>query len=183
MSPPRPQTPAQTAGPYVHIGCAPRGAGLAAAPPDLGTEPWPPGTAGQPVAVGGRILDGAGDAVLDAMVEIWQPGGDGRFGGRSGHDGWARRMVDPATGFWRVDTVRPAAIGGQAPHLMIWIAARGVNAGLHTRLYFAGDDHGGDRVLRAAGARGATMIARSDGHLHRLDIRLQGDRETVFLNV
>ncbi|MCK0166272.1 protocatechuate 3,4-dioxygenase subunit alpha [Jannaschia sp. S6380] len=177
------QTPSQTAGPYLHIGCAPVASGVRPGAGDLGAAAFPDDAPGEVVQVGGLILDGAGEAVTDAMVEVWQADAAGRFGGASGHAGWARRMVDPTTGEWRLRTIRPAALPAQAPHLMLWIAARGLNCALHTRLYFADDDHSGDPVLAAAGARAATMIARPDWDIHRLDIHLQGEGETVFLAV
>jgi protocatechuate 3,4-dioxygenase alpha subunit len=74
----------------------------------------------------------------------------------------------------------------QAPHISFWLVARGINIGLNTRMYFPEDDHSADPVLTSVEhlARRQTLIATKTGPgLYRFDIRLQGDGETVFLDI
>ncbi|PTX54165.1 protocatechuate 3,4-dioxygenase alpha subunit [Litoreibacter ponti] len=176
------QSPSQTAGPYVHIGCVPSFAGLSGMyeGQDLGAHPM--AGEGERVQVDCVLLDGAGTPVGDAMVEVWQPDADGRFDTGGAH-GWTRLPADAETGAIHIDTICPGALPGQAPHLMLWIVARGINLGLHTRIYFGDLDNSKDTVLAAAGDRAHTMIAARDGARYAHTIRLQGENETVFLNV
>jgi len=82
--------------------------------------------------------------------------------------------------------VRMRGGGFQAPHIAVWIVARGLNIGLQTRIYFEGDDHAGDPVLDRIEQRNRveTLIAKKTGDgRYRWDIRLQGEDETVFLDM
>ena len=186
------ETPSQTAGPYLHIGCLPNAAGLAGVyPADPGDVIAGPGVEGQRIALVGHVIDGAGAPVTDALVEAWQADAQGRFPGQPGaargFAGWGRSATG-ATGAFRFDTVRPGPVPFgdgrmQNPHVTLWIAARGINLALVTRLYFPEDDPTADPVLRLAGARGRTMISRAEGTTYRLDIHLQGPGETVFLDI
>ncbi len=185
-----PQTPSQTIGPFFHDALMVHGVD------DLD----PDGVAGQPITITGTVLDGAGEPVPDAMVEVWQPDGAGRF--RHPADGRAAEVPQGFVGFgrvatapdgtFRVRTVMPGRVpapgGVQAPHLNVHVFARGLLDKLGTRIYFA--DQGGndvDPVLAAVpAARRDTLLARPDGHAdgvpaYRFDIVLQGDGETVFL--
>lgn len=190
------ETPSQTAGPYVHIGLIPRQAGFDAFPFDLGSQAPGPEVPGERVRIEGRIFDVTGALVRDALVEMWQADASGRHGA-PGFPGFRRTGTDFQTGVWAFDTVRPGPVparggrGFQAPHVLLWIAARGLNLGLHTRLYF-GDMEGAnaeDPVLRTIEqpARRKTLIAarseRDGGVVFSLDIRLAGEGETVFLDV
>ena len=93
----RPQSASQTAGPYVHIGCTPSAAGLENmyGGNDLGADIFPPNTPGGKIVILGQVFDGAGDPVLDAMLEFWQADATGRYGANGSAGGWARRAVDP----------------------------------------------------------------------------------------
>ena len=202
------ESPSQTAGPYVHIGLAPGAAGIAEA--GLGGAPPPGpdmrgedavghGPQGEAITLMGTIRDGTGALVRDALVECWQADAEGHFAGTDGADpafsGFGRSACDPDTGEWRFETIRPGRVPWtdgrmQAPHVSLWIVARGINIGLHTRLYFAGDPANADDPLLGAiqpRERTQTMKARRDGNAWRLDIRLQrgpaGEPETVFLDM
>jgi len=182
----RNETPSQTAGPYVHIGCTPNAAGI----PDVYAEDAGsslPATAnGTKIRLEGRVYDGDGQPVRDAMIELWQSDGEGKSGI------WLRQPTDLSTGFYQFDTVKPRP-SGSAPHICLWITARGINLGLHTRAYFPDEDNASDPVIASAGARAGTLIAsRPDEEederdvgfpVYRFDIRLQGERETVFLDI
>ena len=188
-----PETASQTAGPYVHLGCLPNAAGLSMfGGVDPGAEMIREGAEGERIALVCQLIDGAGDPIGDAVVEVWQADAAGRYPGQDGHDdavvGWARRGCDP-DGSFRLETVRPGAVahptgGVQAPHLALWIVARGINLGLHTRVYFEGDDHAADSLLaKLTPSQRATLVAVRDGDAWRHVVRLQGEGETVFLDV
>jgi protocatechuate 3,4-dioxygenase, alpha subunit len=186
------QTPSQTAGPYVHIGLAPDHAGLDASFATLGRAMVTPQTTGERITVVGRILDGAGAPLRDALVEIWQADAAGRYptregGGADPHfGGFGRCACDGETGEFRFETIRPGPVGdGSAPHIGFWIFARGLNAGLHTRMYFPQDDLGSDPLLGRIEHRErvATLVAKQEAQAYRFDIRLQGERETVFFDI
>ncbi len=197
------ETPSQTAGPYVHIGLTPNFAdikGIYATDP--GATMLTPDTRGQRIIVAGRIFDGAGAPVTDAVVECWQADADGSFARPMGPNsssvpaftGWGRQPTN-GDGVFSFETIKPGPVSGpdgrpMAPHVALWIVARGINIGLQTRLYFAdeADANATDWVLNkiADPLRRATLIARKEeGEVPRyvLDIHLQGERETVFFDV
>ena len=201
-----PETPSQTAGPYVHIGLIPKQAGFDIFANNLGETLFGPDTEGERIRIEGRIFDGTGALVRDALVEIWQADAHGRFdhpadrqpGPRdAGFRGWGRTGTDFETGLWSFETIKPGRIAGRsghgrmAPHISLWIVARGINLGLATRLYF-GDEaeaNAEDPVLRIVEqpARRRTLIAtpalRDGRTVYTFDIRLQGDNETVFFDI
>ncbi|MGH3441140.1 MAG: protocatechuate 3,4-dioxygenase subunit alpha [Nitriliruptorales bacterium] len=183
-------TPSQTLGPFFHDAML----------RDDGTNVLAgPGVEGELVRIEGRVVDGAGDPVDDALVEVWQANRHGRY--RHPADdrdlpldpdfvGWGRSGTDGDGIFWFV-TVKPGGVphpdgGEQAPHLLVTVQARGLLDRLLTRLYFADEDaNASDPVLSAVPAdrRGTLVAARDDSGdvpTYRFDIRLQGDGETVF---
>lgn len=192
------ESPSQTAGPYVHIGCAPNAIGLGGVwEADLGAAMITGPAEGPRMTLSVAIFDGAGDPLRDALVEIWQPDAAGRFAGQPAADphftGWGRQVADPETGCVTFDTLRPGQIawdGGrmQAPHVTLWIAARGINLALQTRAYLADEDAANaiDPVLAdlVPPDRVTTLLAQPDGPgRYHLDIRLQGAGETVFFDI
>lgn len=178
------ETPSQTAGPYVHIGCVPSFAGLTQmyGGRDPGREMITGDVAGQRIEFTGCVYDGDGVPLYDAMVEIWQAGPDGTFG-VEGFQGWGRQPADAGTGAFNFRTLKPGAVGDQAPHILIWIVARGINLGLTTRAYFPDEDNSRDAVFALAGARAQTLLCTATPNGYHLDIRLQGPQETVFFDV
>jgi len=190
------ETPSQTAGPYVHIGCIPTFAGVGGVyPEDLGLSPVAEGAQGEIITITGSVYDGTGWALRDAMMESWQADAEGIFPGHPGADpkvrGFCRFAADKDTGEFTLRTVKPGRVpmrggGFQAPHIAVWVVARGINIGLQTRIYFEGDDHAGDPLLGRIEQRNRveTLIAKKTGDSQfRWDIRLQGEDETVFLDV
>lgn len=187
-----PQTPSQTIGPFFHDALMRYGV----------DRVDPEGAAGSPVAVHGSVLDGAGEVVTDAMVELWQADGGGRYrhpaDGRvadvpSSFIGFGRVATDD--GAFRVETAMPGTVPGphgsiQAPHLSLQIFARGLLDRLSTRVYFP--DHpanADDPVLaQVPETRRDTLIAQPEGQdgeaaVFRFDVVLQGEGETVFFEV
>lgn len=144
------------------------------------------------VRLHGSLLDGNGDPVPDALIELWQADANGavpREPGSLKRDGYTftgfgRAAVDD-TGHYQFVTVEPGATKQGAPaFFMITVFARGLLDKLHTRAYLPGTEPEGDAVLSTLPAdRAQTLMATRDaeGSL-RFDIRLQGDGETVFLD-
>ena len=178
------ESPSQTAGPYVHIGCVPNVAGLSGRRlgDQLGSQMVSDPTL-ETISLRIAVLDGANEPVRDALLEIWQPGPNGIYSSTAQFHNWGRQAVDPSTGIAEFQTLKPGAPTGQAPHVLVWIVARGINLGLTTRIYFPDEDNSKDNVLRLAGSRAGTLIStKSDeGYIHT--IRLQGEGETVFFDV
>lgn len=191
-----PETPSQTAGPYVHIGCIPTFAGIEGVyPEDLGGSPIADGAKGEVITITGEVLDGTGWALRDVLLESWQADAAGRFPGQEGADpavsGFCRFAADGDTGHFTLRTVKPGPVATrtgslQAPHITLWIVARGINIGLHTRVYFEDEDNAGDPLLARIEQRPRvdTLMARKTGvGEYRFDIRLSGEGETVFLDL
>ena len=197
------ESASQTAGPFVHIGLAPGAAGFDIYKQELGQDIAGPNAKGERIRVEGLVIDGTGNPVKDVLLEVWQANAQGHYahpegGGpvEEGFRGWGRVITDFETGAWGFDTVKPGPTRGrdagtQAPHLNLWIVARGINIGLNTRMYFDDevDANAADPVLNLIEwqTRRPTLIAkRSDRDgavIYRFDIRLQGDDETVFFDV
>ena len=195
------ETPSQTAGPYVHIGLAPKAAGFDIFKQELGWDIAGPNAKGERIRVEGCVYDGTGAPVKDVLLEAWQANAAGHYAhpedGRDVEDGfrgWGRVITDFNTGLWGFDTIKPGVTKGrngttQAPHINLWIVARGINLGLNTRLYFDDCDNSTDPVLNLIEQthRRKTLIATrhedSKGVTYRFDIHIQGTGETVFLDI
>jgi len=196
------ESPSQTAGPYVHIGCTPNFAGITGVyPADLGAQMKTGKVKGTPIEIIGQVIDGTGTPLRDAMLEIWQADADGLFNATNetrgdadpNFTGWGRCATDMQDGMFRFQTVKPGRvpfIDGrlQAPHVTFWIVARGINVGLHTRMYFPDEDaaNADDPVLSRIehATRRPTLIASQNGEGRlRFDIVLQGENETVFFDM
>ena len=190
------ETPSQTAGPFLHIGLAPQIVGIPFGNSVPGGNIAPPEVAGQRISVQGVVFDGTGAPLKDLLIEVWQADANGHYPGSpdaaEGFTGWGRALADFETGIFRLDTIKPGRVMGpggtlMAPHLNLWLVARGINIGLNTRLYFEDETeaNAADYVLSqiTPAARRETLIARREGDGYRFDIRLQGTLETVFFDV
>lgn len=181
-----PPTASQTVGPFFSFAL------LDLARPEL-VPPDAPGA----IRIEGAVLDGEGAAVDDAMVEIWQADAAGRFAQPSGSPGagaftgFGRCGTDAEGRFWFV-TRKPGVVCDadgrpQAPHLDVSVFARGLLKRLVTRIYFPDEEaaNAADPVLSSLPSADdrATLVAVPSGGVLRFDIRLQGDRETVFFAV
>ncbi len=199
------ETPSQTAGPYVHIGSNPNWVEITGVwDSDLGLVLVGPDTRGERILVKGRIFDGLDKPLNDALVEIWQADADGLYNSpeeRRGQAdpnfvGWGRQPTHRETGEFRFETIRPGRVPypdgrPMAPHITVFILARGINIGLHTRLYFDDEAEANAACPVLARiehpARRQTLVAsRSEENglpVFTFDIQLQGPRETVFFDV
>ncbi len=163
-----PLTPSQTVGPFFGVGL----------PFEKGEQLAPPGSAGV-MRIEGQVLDGKGEPVPDALLEIWQPG-----------TGFGRARTD-SEGAFSFTTVKPGAVPApdgrvQAPHFNVTVFARGLLRHLVTRMYFPDETeaNAADPVLNLVEpARRETLIAKLCGGVVHFDVRLQGERETVFFAI
>lgn len=196
------ESPSQTAGPYVHIGCTPNFTGIHGIfEQDLGSGPLTNDkTKGERITIRGHVIDGAGMVLKDALVEIWQADADGLYSSPSetrgtsdpNFFGWGRCPGDMTSGEFVFETIKPGRVpynDGRlmAPHITFWIVARGINIGLQTRMYFGDEEKANaeDPVLARIEhkTRVPTLIAKRDGDTYTFDIVLQGENETVFFDI
>lgn len=194
------QTPSQTVGPFFAYGLTPQQYGyefadlaggdlLADSPDENGTR----------IEIIGQVYDGEGERVSDAMIEIWQADGQGRYAhpkdprqSNTGFKGFGRFGTGTeADNSFRFSTIKPGSVDGeQAPHINVIVFARGMLSHAYTRIYFADEQAANDRdsvLLTVPEARRTTLIAAVDKaagpNTYRFDIHLQGDGETVFFDV
>jgi protocatechuate 3,4-dioxygenase alpha subunit len=199
------ETASQTAGPYVHIGLIPAMAGFDIFEQNFTNVLVGPNTKGERITLEGRVLDGTGTPLRDVLLEIWQANAAGRYNhpadrsdGTIDEDfrGWGRAGSDFETGLITFKTVKPGATIDKAgrkcaPHVNVWIVARGINIGLNTRLYFSdeGAANAADPVLNLIEqpVRRSTLIAkrseRAGKVVYDFTINLQGPDETVFFDI
>lgn len=188
-------TTSQTAGPYLHIGFAPRYCADVAFDGRIDQA--------DRIAIEGHAFDGEGAPLPDGVIEIWQADAIGRYDhphdprSHTGEDarsasGFGRVTIAPDGGF-AFTTVKPGRVPApdgsmQAPHIVIACFARGLLKHLSTRIYFAdeADANREDLVLsRVPAARRASLIATSAGSgRYRWTLTTQGspDHETVFFD-
>ena len=189
--PAAPQTPSQTVGPFFAIGLCRSSQPQNVLANDL--------TAGVHIRIEGRVFDGAGQPVPDALIEIWQANAHGRYrhpldAGPAPLDrhfsGFGRCPTDARGGF-SFETTKPGAIHDadgrrHAPHVNVTVFARGMLVHAFTRMYF-------DEALDADPVLGLVEVSRrhtlvasraddGDRAVYRWDIHLQGERETVFFD-
>lgn len=160
-----------------------------------------PETRGERITIRGSVHDGLGTPLKDALVEIWQADAAGLYASPQetrgqadpNFSGWGRSAGDLESGEFVFETIKPGQVPYpdgriQAPHISFWIVARGINLGLHTRLYFddEGEANAADPMLSRIELRQrlATLIAISEARgVYRFDIHLQGLAETVFFDI
>jgi len=158
-------------------------------------------TRGERITVRGCVYDSNAAPLTDALIEIWQADAVGRYpspletrgDADSNFSGWGRSPGDMETGEFRFETVRPGVVPypdgrPQAPHITFWVVARGINIGLHTRLYFDDEMEANkvDPILSSIEDRDRvnTLIANTESTgVFRFDIHLQGDQETIFFDM
>jgi protocatechuate 3,4-dioxygenase alpha subunit len=185
-----PTTPSQTVGPYFSMRLSGEGENLLTAREDR-------------IIIEGRVFDGAGGHIEDALLEIWQAGPSGRYNHpddtreldlEPDFTGFGRATSDFETGSYRFETLKPGPVPDiegedQAPHISLIVQARGMLIPFFTRIYFSDEEEANSRdlVLRGVPApRRQTIVAKlqegSEPPRYVFDIRMQGDDETVFFD-
>jgi protocatechuate 3,4-dioxygenase alpha subunit len=183
-------TASQTVGPFFIIGLS-----------DEGRAELVPPTDPDAIQVGGVVLDGIGEPVDDALIEIWQANRAGRYAHpedtreeiplEEGFEGFGRCATGPG-GVYEFVTVKPGPVPGpggemQAPHIVMSVFARGLLKRLVTRIYFPDETEANqaDPVLNSIEdpAERSALVARPEDGGLRFDIQLQGDRQTAFFDV
>ena len=184
-------TPGQTVGPFFALG--------------LDRPEWNDLTRNHPegerIVIEGKVLDGDGTPVPDAVLELWQANAAGRYADATDEQtdkkldpnflGYGRAATDPQ-GRFHITTIKPGPVPGrgnalQAPHISVAFFARGLLRQLHTRIYFSDEAANASDPLLAAiedeTARQSLIAQRDAGGIYRFDIILQGDGETAFLDI
>lgn len=182
-------TPSQTVGPYLAIGLS------WLATTDLAKD----AQAGDRITISGRVLDGDGQPIPDAVLETWQANTAGRYAHPEDRQdkpldprfaGFGRLLTD-SDGRFSLVTVKPGRVPGpgnslQAPHIVVAVFMRGLLRHAYTRIYFADEaSNADDPILHLVpdAARRDTLIAQgSPSTGYRWDLVMQGERETVFLD-
>lgn len=201
-------TPSQTVGPYFAYGLAPHS--RCQWSPDRKVYDWKetvganlvtPDASGERIRIEGAVLDGDGQPINDAMIEIWQADSQGRYASpydsralpNTQFKGFGRSATDKE-GVYVFDTIKPGAVPGpegkaQAPHIVVAVYSRGMLRQVYTRIYFEGEEANvNDPILALVPEdRRGTLIAHKESKggqtVYRFDIRIQGDNETVFFEV
>ncbi len=200
-------TPSQTVGPFFAYGLAPNGRcdwdpnGHYSWKETVGDNLITPDATGTKIHIEGRVLDGDGKPINDAMIEIWQADAQGRYAHARGEKprpnakftGFGRSATDK-DGIYSFDTIKPGAVPGpngkpQAPHIVVCIFSRGMLRQIYTRLYFSDEKaNDADQILTLVPAdrRGTLIAHKQPGNgavTYRFDIRVQGGDETVFFDI
>ena len=200
-------TPSQTVGPFFAYGLTPDGRcdwdpnGQYRWKETAGDNLVTPDATGERIRITGRVTDGDGQPINDALIEIWQADAQGRYAHprdnralpNATFKGFGRSATDK-NGEYGFETVKPGPVPGpngkpQAPHIVFCIFSRGMLRQIYTRLYFADEaGNASDPILAMVPAdRRGTLIAgketKGGAPLYRFDIRVQGDKETVFFDI
>jgi len=200
-------TPSQTVGPFFAYGLTPKGRsewdpnGSYSWKETVGDNLVTPDASGEKIHIQGRITDGDGQPINDAMIEIWQADSQGRYAHprdnraltNTQFKGFGRSATDK-NGVYGFDTVKPGSVPGpngkqQAPHIVVCIFSRGMLRQIYTRLYFSDENANDiDPILALVPAeRRGTLIAHKETRggqtAYRFDIRVQGKDETVFFDI
>jgi len=200
-----PETASQTAGPYVHIGLAPKQAGFDIFEHNFSHVMANEKTLGERITLEGTVTDGSGALIRDVLIEAWQANAAGKYSHPADTQkkpldpdfrGWGRACSDFETGLYQFETIKPGPVQNpdgsiHAPHIALYILARGINIGLHTRVYFSDEEKANsqDPILNGIEwvARRKTLIAQREERqgqvVYRFNISVQGDQETVFFDI
>ena len=182
------ETPFQTAGPFLHIGCMPNAIKIKKLyQNDLGETPFKNKNESELITIEGSVFDGNGVALDDVMLETWQCDENGQF---NEDNGFGRLMPDKLTKKFTLKTVKPGSYKGfdgktHSPHVSLSISARGLNMTLNTRVYFEDDELKNDPLLSILSSNNVnSLIAKKiKKNSYLFDIFLQGDKETIFLDI
>ena len=200
-------TPSQTVGPFFAYGLTPKGRcqwdpnGSYSWKVTVGDNLVTPDATGERIHIEGAVIDGDGQPINDAMIEIWQADAQGRYANprdnrslpNTQFKGFGRSATDKE-GVFSFDTIKPGVVPGpngkdQAPHIVFCVYSRGMLRQIYTRLYFSDEAaNETDPILAMVPAdRRGTLIAHKESKggqtVYRFDIRVQGENETVFFEI
>ena len=182
------ETPSQTAGPFLHIGCTPNLFGIRDVfDKDLPNQPFEKINKEDLITISGKIFDGENKPLLDVMIETWQCDQNGIF---NKEKGFSRIIPDINTGLFRLITLKPGFSKNindkfQSPYILFWIVARGMNQPLITRMYFEDEELEKDNLFRLVKnkKRIHTLLAKKNNEKeYEFNIYLQGEDETIFFD-
>ena len=184
------ETPFQTAGPFLHIGCLPNSININGLyQNDLGEKPFINKDYNNFISISGSVFDGEGQPLDDVMIETWQSDENGEY---SSDNGFARFVPNNVTKKYNLSTIKPGSVQNfegnfQSPHILFSISSRGINMNLNTRMYFEGDNLIKDPLLslikKGNNDINSLIAKKIDESSYIFDIFLQGKRETIFLDV
>ena len=184
------ETPFQTAGPFLHIGCLPNTININGIyQNDLGENPFINKDFNDFISISGSVFDGDGQPLDDVMLETWQSDEKGEY---SSDKGFARFIPNNVTKKYNLSTIKPGSVQNfegkfQSPHISFSISSRGINMNLNTRMYFEDDNLIKDPLLsliKKSNNDVNSLIAKKiDESSYIFDIFLQGEKETIFLDV
>ena len=184
------ETPFQTAGPFLHIGCMPNKIKINNLyKNDLGEVPFKNKNEIEMITIEGSVFDGNGITLDDVMLETWQCDENSQF---FEDNGFARFIPDKLTKKFKLFTVKPGQVKNldsknQSPHICLSISSRGLNMTLNTRIYFEGDDLINDPILpmikNNKGNIDSLVAKKIKKNVYAFDVFLQGDKETVFFDI
>ena len=172
------QTPSQTVGPYFAYGLTPEQY-LYDFKSLVGHQMASPIDQKNTITIVGKVFDGEGVVIPDAMIEIWQSDGENQLFGRFG-------TGTDAENRFIFHTIKPVSVNGQAPYLSVIVFMRGQLIHSYTRLYFSDETalNEQDEALNSVPAeRRNTLIASQNGSVYEFNIRMQGEGETVFFEI
>jgi len=184
------ETPFQTAGPFLHIGCLPNSININGLyQNDLGEKPFINKDYNNFISISGSVFDGEGQPLDDVMIETWQSDENGEY---LSDNGFARFVPNNVTKKYNLSTIKPGSVQNfegnfQSPHILFSISSRGINMNLNTRMYFEGDNLIKDPLLslikKGNNDINSLIAKKIDTSSYIFDIFLQGKRETIFLDV
>jgi len=184
------ETPFQTAGPFLHIGCLPNSININGLyQNDLGKKPFINKDYNNFISISGSVFDGEGQPLDDVMIETWQSDENGEY---LSDNGFARFVPNNVTKKYNLSTIKPGSVQNfegnfQSPHILFSISSRGINMNLNTRMYFEGDNLIKDPLLsmikKGNNDINSLIAKKIDESTYIFDIFLQGNRETIFLDV
>ena len=188
------QTPSQTVGPYSAYGLTSEQYQYNHTQVADGNLIKDEKLKGERIIIKGRVFDGKGNIIPDAMIEIWQADADGKYPGPGARDqftGFGRQGTGTvADGSFLFNTIKPGRINSAASHINVIVFMRGLQTHAYTRIYFSDEvaTNQQDAVLNSVDEkRRITLMAQrteTDGGIeYRFDIYMQGEKETVFFDV
>ena len=180
-------TPSQTAGPFLHIGCTPKMNGIEVFKNNIGDLPFDKLTLDKKIRIRGKVFDGANQPLKDALIETWQCNEKGKFNNQFG---FCRRATNFKTGEYEIETIKPGSFlkkdgTFQSPFILFFIFARGLNRPLITKMFFSKNEILTDIIFKKFQEKNRllTLLPRIENSNDFIfNIYIQGKKETIFFD-